>query len=267
MRCVPALPFTVAKARSWRSAIDDDPVYQRASDSWDLYQRQRFIDSLLAGYDVPKIYLHDLRGIHPTKVYAVVDGRQRLTAIWDYLSDRFTLGSPVPAEAGPDGRPSGAVAFSGLSPGWQRQLLQTHLSVVLIQEADATDIDDLFERLNSGSPLSPSDRRNALGGAMAGLIRSLAERAELARLMGLGSRSDRLEFAARFTWTAMTKIHGGASDLYPDSSMLDAMVRDGRTFTDAELEAIRVGVEALLAAPALPRAVQVWSVQRSNVTG
>ena len=63
MRCVPAHDFTVMKAYLWRSAINEKPPYQRESSVWSLEKQQLFIDSLLNGYDVPKIYLHDLRGI------------------------------------------------------------------------------------------------------------------------------------------------------------------------------------------------------------
>ena len=51
------------KAYLWRSAIQEKPPYQRESSVWSLEKQQLFIDSLLNGYDVPKIYLHDLRGI------------------------------------------------------------------------------------------------------------------------------------------------------------------------------------------------------------
>src|SRR5215210_3593051 len=91
MRCVPAHDFNVAKAMAWRSAIHDDPPYQRESSVWSLDKQQLFVDSLLNGYDVPKIYLHDLRGLQPTKVYAIVDGKQRLTTIWRFLRDELAL--------------------------------------------------------------------------------------------------------------------------------------------------------------------------------
>ena len=55
VRCVPAPDFTVGKALAWRSSIDADVPYQRESFVWSLEQQQLFIDSLLNGYDVPKI--------------------------------------------------------------------------------------------------------------------------------------------------------------------------------------------------------------------
>lgn len=167
MRCEPAHHFTVAKALAWRSAIDDDPPYQRPSDAWSIGQRQRFIDSLINGYDVPKIYLHDLRGQHPTKVYAVVDGKQRLNAIWSFLTDELPLADdfrvepanvadlPGLADAPP---PAGPRRFSELGRPWQTMLLRTYLSVVLIRHATEDDIEELFSRLNDGSPLDAERR-------------------------------------------------------------------------------------------------------------
>lgn len=167
MRCDPAHHFTVAKALAWRSAIDDDPPYQRPSDAWSIGQRQRFIDSLINGYDVPKIYLHDLRGRHPTRVYAVVDGKQRLNAIWSFLTDELPLADdfrvepanlphlPGLIDATP---PAGPMRFSELHRSWQAMLLRTYLSVVLIRHATEDDIEELFSRLNDGSPLDAERR-------------------------------------------------------------------------------------------------------------
>ena len=183
MRCVPALDFNVAKAIAWRSAIHDDPPYQREGSVWTLDKQQLFIDSLLNGYDVPKIYLHDLRGRHPTQVYAVVDGRQRLTTMWRFLADEFPLADDFRIEPAnrpelPDGTtdPMHGMRFSQLDRAWQRVLRSTHLAVVLITNATEEDIDDLFSRLNNGEPLNAAEKRNAIGGAVAELVREVVDR-------------------------------------------------------------------------------------------
>lgn len=181
MRCIPARDFNVSKAMAWRSAIADDPPYQRESSIWSLEKQQLFIDSLLNGYDVPKVYLHDLRGKHPTKVYAVVDGKQRLSTIWRYLADEFPLANDFRIEPTnlpelpPDVRQPGANAyFSELDPAWQHVLRRTHLAVVLIQNATEMDIEDLFSRLNNGEPLNGAEKRNAMGGDAMRMIREIA---------------------------------------------------------------------------------------------
>lgn len=183
MRCVPAPDFSVAKALAWRSAIHDDPPYQREGSVWTLDKQQLFVDSLLNGYDVPKIYLHDLRGQHPTKVYAIVDGRQRLTTIWRFLTDELPLADDFRIEPAnrpdlPDGAvdPTPGLRFSQLDRSWQRLFRATHLAVVLITNATEDDIDDLFSRLNNGEPLNAAEKRNAIGGAVAELVRELVGR-------------------------------------------------------------------------------------------
>jgi hypothetical protein len=170
MRCVPAHPFTVAKALAWRTSIDDDPPYQRPGDRWTTAHRQRFIDSLLNGYDVPKIYLHDLRGIQPTPVYAVVDGKQRLHAIWSFLGAEYGLapdfilrGEPHP-EAAAAPVPRAGDRFDDLNDAWRAALLGTSLSVVLIQDATEAEIDELFVRLNSGVPLAADELARVVAG-------------------------------------------------------------------------------------------------------
>jgi hypothetical protein len=205
MRCVPAHDFTVAKVFLWRNALNDDPPYQRESAVWSLDKQQLFIDSLLNGYDVPKIYLHDLRGHHPTKVYAVVDGKQRLTTIWRFLEDGFPLAPQFRVEEAnlpesPPGAtpPAGGMRFSAFDPLWQEVLKTTFLSVVLIQNATEQDIEELFSRLNNGEPLNAAEKRNAKGGDMAQLIREVARRPFFTeRLRFTNARYHHLDVAAR----------------------------------------------------------------------
>ena len=56
---------------------------ERESGVWSTEKKQLFLDSLFNGFDIPKIYLHDLRGNDPRYDFAVIDGKQRLHAIWD----------------------------------------------------------------------------------------------------------------------------------------------------------------------------------------
>lgn len=237
MRCEPAHFFTVAKARAWRSAIDDDPPYQRGGDAWTLAQRQRFIDSLLNGYDVPKLYLHDLRGQHPTKVYAVVDGKQRLTAIWSFLTDEFAL-----AEG-----PLGPLRFSELTPARRAGLLGTYLSVVLIRDAGEADIDELFARLNGGAPLTAAEARNAIAGEMSALIREVAAMPALAGLLRFADvRGAHREVAAALLALEDARLTGATGDPDLGRSGLDAFVRARRSIGAASARALRDAVRGRL---------------------
>ena len=253
MRCVPAHDFTLAKALAWRSAIADDPPYQRPSAVWSLAKQQLFIDSLINGYDVPKIYLHDLRGKHPTRVYAVVDGKQRLTTIWDFLTDRFPLADDFRTELAnlpelPDGavHPAAGQRFSQLDPEWQRVLRRTYLAIVLIQNATEADIEDLFSRLNNGEPLTPAEKRNAFGGDAARLVRATAAHRFFRDRVSLGNgRYQHLDVATRLVMledALLSERH------LPDLGMrgLDTFVQAHRRMHPTHRHRVRAGVGQVL---------------------
>lgn len=247
MRCVPAHDFNVSKAITWRSAIADDPPYQRESSIWSLAKQQLFIDSLLNGYDVPKIYLHDLRGKHPTRVYAIVDGKQRLTTIWRYLTDAFPLADDFKIEPAnlpelPEGvpHPQAGQRFSELDPGWQQVLRTTHLAVVLIQNATEEDIEELFSRLNNGEPLNAAEKRNAMGGDATKLVRAIAgHRFFLEHVRFTNARYQHHDAAARLLVLEAAARDGAAA--LPDlrSRSLDAFIHDNRRIQAARRRELR----------------------------
>lgn len=73
--------------------IDVDPPYQRESGVWSTDKKQLFVDSLINNFDVPKIYLHDKTGDESPYSYAVIDGKQRLDAVWNFMAGKFNLAS------------------------------------------------------------------------------------------------------------------------------------------------------------------------------
>ena len=78
-------PFTIGRLLVEKNSINISPDYQRESAVWAKDKQQLFPDSILNSYDVPKIYFHDLRGKDPRFEYAVIDGKQRLFTVWQFL--------------------------------------------------------------------------------------------------------------------------------------------------------------------------------------
>ena len=77
----------------WDSIVKDPP-YQRNGDVWPLEKKQLLIDSIINRYDIPKLYFHkyerdDAR--KTGKLYAVIDGRQRLETIVKFIEGAFPL--------------------------------------------------------------------------------------------------------------------------------------------------------------------------------
>ena len=81
--------WTVRMLVDLQGRMDVDAEYQRGL-VWSDAQQKLLIDSLLRGFDVPKIYL---RRNAPGErfLFQVVDGKQRLTALWRYFGDDIAL--------------------------------------------------------------------------------------------------------------------------------------------------------------------------------
>ena len=80
-----ALAHLNATRKIWLS-----PEYQR-EEVWTKPQKQLLIDSLLVGIDIPKFYFRAVD--KPPYEYEVVDGQQRLRAIFEFLNNEYALPS------------------------------------------------------------------------------------------------------------------------------------------------------------------------------
>ena len=81
-------PWPLLTVCSLKARIDPTPDYQRPA-VWSRAQKQLLIDTILRGYDIPKFYWRKV-GSAPDR-YEVVDGQQRLRAIWGYQAGEFAL--------------------------------------------------------------------------------------------------------------------------------------------------------------------------------
>jgi len=85
------------KMQSKKRAIDkiykrrdryEIPEWQR-QEVWSRSKKQNLIDTILRGWKLPKFYL--LKVSDDPEAYEVVDGQQRLVAIWDFFENELSL--------------------------------------------------------------------------------------------------------------------------------------------------------------------------------
>src|SRR5438876_7989913 len=62
------------------------PEYQRQPNLWSNEKKGLLIDSILRDIDIPKLYFNQTKD----KNFEVVDGQQRLWAIWQFLDDEYS---------------------------------------------------------------------------------------------------------------------------------------------------------------------------------
>jgi len=176
-----------------QARIDPEAEYQRGL-VWSPSQQRLLIDSLLRGYDMPKLYFHKLPE-GGRFLYAVVDGKQRLTAMWRYLNDEFRL----LRDSEFDGLGNlGGKTWSELPRPAQDRLQFAKVTVSEIEEATDDEVAELFLRLQRGEPLRAAEKRNAVLGPVRTFVATKLATHPLFPHLGIPNR--------RFTWDELGAI-------------------------------------------------------------
>lgn len=170
---------TIMLLYSDREEIQLDPHYQRMGGIWTLEKKQLLIDSILNDYDVPKLYFHEFSREQTTATgfsYAVVDGRQRLQTIWEFIDGGFSLSDDFEYQRDEkiDLRNLTYEDIAKEYPKIRIAFDSFVLPVVGIRTDDEDLIEDMFSRLNEAAPLNAAEKRNAIGGDLVMAIREVA---------------------------------------------------------------------------------------------
>ncbi len=168
------ISFSLSSLNGLREKTNTRSNYQRP-EVWTRIQKQLLIDSILRDYDIPKIYVKQEDAISQYD-YEVIDGQQRLVAIWEYFDGKFGL----PKNAEPiDGHDCASQGYEYLNIDLRTKFNDYQIDVAIVTEAIQTDekdeIGELFLRLQNGTPLNPQEKRNAMPGNMRDFVKELAK--------------------------------------------------------------------------------------------
>lgn len=152
-------------------------TYQR-EEVWSKKDKQYLIDTIMKKLDMPKIYLRVIEG----GKFEIVDGQQRLKAIWDFFKNKFPLD---PAYSGA----LGGKKYENLPREVQVDNFDNFiLSVCYLYEYSDEDVRSLFRRLQKGKPLNTAERLNAFPGSITLLMRKLSHHKFFANTVYLTSK-------------------------------------------------------------------------------
>lgn len=242
---------TCSRLYRMRHLIDMDPEYQRQGGVWTTRTRQLFIDSLINGFDVPKLYLHHSTSLAGFK-YAVIDGKQRLEAIFGFFEDQYPLSErfefvnrdqldllDISME---DAKHLPGLLFTEIQerfPDVAKTLEAKSLDVVLLKTDDLDAIEEMFSRLNEAVPLNAAEKRNAVGGPLPAIVKLLASHEFFRKTLPFGNRRYRhYDLAAKFMlWALPAKgAVAGRAQRVRDSkrSILDALFEQARNGDPSE---------------------------------
>lgn len=169
----------VLRIYSQREYIQINPEYQRMGDIWTLEKKQLLIDSILNDFDIPKIYFHEFPEIRVFKgkkfKYAIIDGRQRLEAIWGFIGNDFTLSEEF-IFFEDETIKAANLTYKEIAEKYPelRGIFDSFsLPIMSVITDDIDLIEEMFSRLNEAMPLNAAEKRNALGGPITPVIRKM----------------------------------------------------------------------------------------------
>ena len=164
------------KMRSERRAIDklykrrdryEIPDWQRAK-VWNQKKKQKLIDSILQGWKLPKFYF--LKTSSSPDEFEVLDGQQRLSAIWEFFDGDLVL-SRESAER------FGASTYDELQDEISDSFDDYEIEYDEITDAPEEDQKEFFQRLQEGLPLTSSEKLNAVHSKLRDYCSKLAKHA------------------------------------------------------------------------------------------
>ncbi|MBI1307762.1 MAG: DUF262 domain-containing protein [Bacteroidetes bacterium] len=176
IRTTPYRNSTILRVNSEKSAINTSPEYQRAGGVWTIQKKQLLIDSIINDYDIPKLYFHLLEPGDNFE-YSIIDGRQRLEAIWEFINDEYTIAEDFEFFEDKSAKLKG-LSYTDLAKEYPKIKINFDsyiLPIVIVETSDIDLIEDMFSRLNEAVPLNAAEKRNAIGGSMAQTIRAVAD--------------------------------------------------------------------------------------------
>lgn len=203
-------PLTLANLKLLRDSqkLWLNPDYQRG-EVWTLSQKQLLIDSLLNNIDVPKIYLREVR--KGSYEFEVVDGQQRLRAVFEYLDGDF----PLDVDADPVGEELVAGKhFNELGTHCQIELTSKSLDVTHLVDYTDDDVEDMFLRLQNGTPLNAAEKRHAWSGEVRQVVSELSQHK---LFTSVGFSNKRFGFEDASAKVLHLQLAGEGADLKPAS--------------------------------------------------
>ena len=126
---------------------------------WDTKRKSLLIDTLIRGFTVPEIYAVNTGekvsvGNKSYDIVDVIDGKQRCSAIADYISDRYSLSGLEPFDINGEEVDLNKMKFSELPEDIQNTILLFNVPIAYLQNFSEKEIPELMSRLNNGKPLT-----------------------------------------------------------------------------------------------------------------
>jgi uncharacterized protein with ParB-like and HNH nuclease domain len=137
---------------------------------WSVEEKEKLIGSILKKYPIPLILLAERPQVHGSGKYEIIDGMQRLNAIFSFIENSFPFDGcyfeinqhPTAKQYADEGKFTFLEHDRYLSRTECTDILDYQLAVTIYSAMDESDLIDVFGRINSGGKhLSNQEKRQA----------------------------------------------------------------------------------------------------------
>lgn len=161
---------TINIATFWENYVlgkyNFEAPYQREGDVWHDQKKSFLMDTIIKNFPIPPIFLHEKIDKETGRtIYDIIDGKQRLTAIKEFIENTV----PLPTNFGEDG--FGDESLSGCSfsdldnkdfVDAKMNFWKYEISIEYVNTDEIDVVNNIFDRLNrNGEPLNAQELRKA----------------------------------------------------------------------------------------------------------
>ncbi len=234
-----------------RDRINMSPEYQRSGGVWTKQKKQLLIDSIINDYDIPKLYFHKISATDEQKIkydYSVIDGRQRLETIFEFIDGAFPLSSDMDYQKD-ESINLGGLTYNDLAKKFPKIRIKFDsfvLPVVQVEVEDLDLIEDMFSRLNEAVPLNAAEKRNAIGGDLVSQIRSTSlHKFFVDKVSFANTRAQHKEISARLLLSESNLMQEGKL-VDTKREFLDRLAREYKSDASEYVKVLGASVDNIL---------------------
>ncbi len=216
-----------------------NPDYQRNL-VWEHVQKSQFIESILLNFPLPPFYLNQNR----EGKYIVVDGLQRISTMYQYTSNEFSL-KGLKVLKNLNGK-----SFSDLPDRLQAKMEDKKLNLYIIKPSVPIEVVyDIFYRINTGgTQLNRQEIRNGIFiGKSTELLKELSETDYFRQAIGEGISPKRMKDREAVLRYLAFKIFDYQTDYKGNmSDFVENAMRTINLMEDAKVEKLKVDFERVM---------------------
>ena len=220
--------------------IDLQPDFQRG-DVWAVNKRKKLIDSILRGWQIPPVHV-----IRQDELFLeVLDGQQRLRAIYGFFNDEFSISSKFePLDSTLE--PLHGLTYSKLPESVKRRIDYYSIRILEVYDYKAGETGELFNRLNQSLNLTAAEKRNAQVGNTRAQIKALSKHMYELDLDSkfIGFSNTRLAHDDLFARLCFYLEKGGVRASVTDTALYEKYRKD-ETFSDEIFNAVKYSLSVL----------------------